>query len=275
MHSIFMFKSIAVMAERQSIPLEHYVQTAIEAADQARSVTQKWFRTDLKVTSKQDKSPATIADCETEQVIKEIVLQRYPEHSFFGEETGQQLNSEEWQWVIDPIDGTKCFATGMPTFGTLIALLHKQVPVIGIIDHPILDERWIGIQGYETTHNGKVCRTRSTDSLDNATVYTTSMDMFNEVSGKQADALAKSCQFRVFGGDCYSYGLLASGYNDIVCEANLKPYDYFASLVVVSGAGGIITDWQGNQLTLESNGEVLASANESLHQQAIAKLNAF
>ncbi|WP_423910170.1 inositol monophosphatase family protein [Candidatus Spongiihabitans sp.] len=266
------------MTESQSIlsiPLGHYLETAIHAADQARAVTQKWFRADLKVASKQDKTPVTIADRQTEQAIKDIVLQRYPDHSFFGEETGQQLNNDQWQWVIDPIDGTKCFATGMPTFGTLICLLHKQAPVIGIIDHPILDERWIGIQGCQTTHNGKVCCTRSTDSLDNATVYTTSMDMFDGVSGKQARALTKNCQFRVFGGDCYSYGLLASGYNDMVCEADLKPYDYFALIVVVTGAGGIITDWQGNQLTLESNGEVLASANESLHQQAIAKLNEF
>lgn len=249
------------------------METAIHAADQARMVTQKWFRADLKTTSKQDKTPVTIADRQTEQVIKDIVLQRYPEHSFFGEETGQHLNSDEWQWVIDPIDGTKCFATGMPTFGTLIALLHKQVPIIGIIDHPILDERWLGIQGCETTYNGKVCCARTTDSLDNATVYTTSMDMFDEVSGRRADSLTKNCQFRVFGGDSYSYGLLASGYNDLVCEADLKPYDYFALIAVVAGAGGVITDWQGKPLTLESNGEVLAAANKSLHQQAIAKLN--
>lgn len=273
MRSIVTFGSIAVMTQSQSTSLNKYLETAIQAADQARMVTQKWFRAALQVTSKQDKTPVTIADQQTEQVIKDILLQRYPDHSFFGEETGQQLNSDEWQWVIDPIDGTKCFATGMPTFGTLISLLHNQVPVIGIIDHPILDERWIGIQGCQTTHNGKVCCARSTESLDKATVYTTTVDMFDEVSGKQADALTKSCQFRVFGGDCYSYGLLASGYNDMVCEADLKPYDYFALMAVVAGAGGIITDWQGNQLTLESNGEVLASANESLHQQALAKLN--
>ena len=235
------------MTENQPTPFRPYVETAIRAADHARSITRKWFRTNMKVESKPDKTPLTIADQQTEQAIKELILDRHPTHGFFGEESGQQLNSDEWQWVIDPIDGTKCFATGMPTFGTLISLLHRQVPVIGIIDHPILDERWLGIQGCETTHNGTVCRTRNTASLANATVYTTSVDMFNEITGKQADALTKSCQFRVFGGDSYSYGLLSSGYNDLVCEADLKPYDYFALMPVIIGAGGTITDCKANR----------------------------
>ncbi len=260
------------MPEKQSVALEQYVQTAIEAADQARIITRKWFRSEMTVANKQDKTPVTIADQQTEQVIKDIILNRYPQHGFFGEESGQQLNHAEWQWVVDPIDGTKCFATGMPTFGTLIGLLYQQVPVIGIIDHALLDERWIGIQGCETTHNGTVCRTRSTDSLANATAYITTVDMFDESNSERAHSLTKSCQFRVFGGDSYSYGLLASGYNDLVCEADLKPYDYCALIAVINGAGGIITDWQGKPLTLASAGEVLASANASLHQLALEKL---
>ena len=261
------------MTELSATTLDPYLETAIYAADQARSITGKWFRTDIEVESKQDKTPVTIADQQTEQTLKDIILSRHPDHGFFGEEGGQQLADAEWQWVIDPIDGTKSFATGMPTFGTLISLLHNQEPVLGIIDHGALDERWIGLKGSETTHNGKPCRVRSTDSLQNATVYTTTMDMFNEITSKQAQALTTSCKFRVFGGDCFVYGLLASGYNDLVCEADLKPYDYFALIPVITGAGGLITDWQGDALTMESRGEVLASGNESLHQQAIKKLN--
>ena len=253
--------------------LGQFLDTAILAADQARIVTRKWFRAEFDVVSKQDNSPVTIADQQTEEVIKREILNRHPDHGFFGEETGQQFNNEEWQWVIDPIDGTKCFATGMPTFGTLISLLHNQQPVMGIIDHCILDERWIGIAGRETTHNGTPCRTRSTRQLENASVYTTTMDMFDEITGAQSKNLTKCCQFRVFGGDCYSYGLLASGFNDLVCEADLKPYDYFALIPVIEGAGGIATDWQGRKLSLESNGQVLASANSGLHEAAIAKLN--
>ncbi len=261
------------MPANQPHDLDHYLDTAITAADQARTITQKWFRADLDRVSKQDSSPVTIADQQTEEAIKNIILDRHPDHSFFGEESGQQINSEEWQWVIDPIDGTKCFATGMPTFGTLISLLHYQEPVMGIIDQSILDDRWIGISGRTTTYNGEPCQTRSTSSLDQASVYTTTMDMFDDQSYSQAEQLTKKCQFRVFGGDCYGYGLIASGHNDMVCEADLKPYDFFALIPVVTGAGGVMTDWQGNPLNMQSNGEVLASANPTLHQLGISKLN--
>ena len=253
--------------------IDPFLETAKFAADQARLVTQKWFRADLQIESKQDSSPVTIADQETEKTIRDIILKRHPDHGFFGEETGVYMSEAEWQWVIDPIDGTKCFATGMPTFGTLISLLHFGEPLLGIIDHVILDERWVGISGKQTTHNGTVCRTRNTASIEEASVYTTTMDMFNDQTATQSALLTKQCKFRVFGGDCYGYGLIASGYNDLVCEADLKPYDYFALIPVITGAGGIITDWQGAPLTLSSNGEVLASANQHLHDLAIARLN--
>ncbi len=253
--------------------LDHLIETACLAADKARTITSHWFRADMEVDAKEDRTPVTIADQQTELAIREIILERHPDHGFYGEETGIMISDSEWQWVIDPIDGTKCFATGMPTFGTLISLIHNQEPVIGLIDHPILDERWIGVSGRTTTHNGLPCATRSNDTLQSATVYTTTTDMFNEKNGKVADRFTRSCKFRVFGGDCYGYGLLASGFNDLVCEADLKPYDYFALVPVVTGAGGCITDWQGNKLTLDSFGEVLASANPTLHQQAINALN--
>jgi fructose-1,6-bisphosphatase/inositol monophosphatase family enzyme len=109
--------------------------------------------------------------------------------------------------------------------------------------------------------------------LSEASVYTTTVDMFDEDSQEQANRLTKSCKFRVFGGDCYGYGLIASGFNDLVCEADLKPYDYFALIPVIEGAGGVITDWQGEALTMESSGQVLAAANPALHQQAVDRLN--
>ncbi len=250
-----------------------YLQTAIECADRARTITQHWFRANMEVVSKQDKSPVTIADEETERAIRDIILGNHPDHSFIGEETGKQMNDEDWQWIIDPIDGTKSFATGSPTFGTLIALLREGVPILGIIDHAILDERWIGVINKPTTHNGKECVTRNTRTLDKASIYATTLDMFNDHAFTQYNRLSKQCQFRVFGGDCYVYGLLSAGLTDIVCEADLKPYDYLALSTVVEGSGGVITDWQGDPLTLNSNDQVLACANESLHQAALAILN--
>ncbi len=251
-----------------------FLQTAVSAADVARLVTRKWFRSQFQVQSKQDKTPVTIADEETEHAIRAVVQEQHPEHGFFGEETGKIGSDKEYLWVIDPIDGTKCFATGMPTFGTLISLLQNGKPILGVIDHAMLDDRWIGIKGKPTTHNGTQCVTRKTSSLDQATCYTTTTDMFNEHNGKLADQLTRSCQFRVFGGDCLGYGLLASGFNDLVCEADLKPYDYFALTPVIEGAGGMITDWQGNPLTLDSDGDVLAAANSKLHSLAIQTLKA-
>ena len=253
--------------------LQPFIDTAHLAADRAREITRTWFRADLSVQNKKDRSPVTIADEQAEQAMRDIILQHHPEHGFFGEETGIRHSRSDWQWVIDPIDGTKCFATGMPTFGTLIALLYRGNPVIGIIDHCILDERWVGICGRPTTHNGETCHTRSTQKLADASVYTTTMDMFDERAATQASRLTTACNFRVFGGDCYGYGLLACGFNDLMCEADLKPYDFFALVPVITGAGGIISDWQGNPLTLNSAGDVLASANIHLHNAALARLN--
>ncbi len=253
--------------------LQALLDTAHLAADKARGITGAWFRTDMSVQDKTDSSPVTIADEQTEQVIRDIILQRHPDHGFFGEETRPHLDHADWKWVIDPIDGTKSFATGMPTFGTLISVLYQGSPVIGIIDHCVLDERWVGICGQPTTHNGETCRTRSTQKLENASVYTTTTDMFDDHTAIQASRLTGVCKFRVFGGDCYGYGLIASGFNDLMCEADLKPYDYFALVPVVTGAGGVISDWQGNPLTMNSNGEVLASANINLHNAALERLN--
>ncbi len=253
--------------------LQALLDTAHLAADEARKITRAWFRTDISVQNKIDSSPVTIADGQTEQVIRDVILQRHPDHGFFGEETGTYLDHADWKWVIDPIDGTKSFATGMPTFGTLISVLYQGSPVIGIIDHCVLDERWVGICGQPTTHNGETCHTRTTQKLENASVYTTTTDMFDDHTAIQASRLTGVCKFRVFGGDCYGYGLIASGFNDLMCEADLKPYDYFALVPVVTGAGGIISDWQGNPLTMSSKGEVLASANINLHNAALERLN--
>lgn len=257
----------------QSLP-NQYLQTAIAAADAARQVTGKYFRTRLSIDSKPDRSPVTVADRMTENLMRQIILGNHPEHGFWGEESGAQAGNHEWLWIIDPIDGTKSFATGKPTFGTLISLLYEHTPMLGIIDHPQLNERWIGIRGKTTTLNSIPCQTNPTSLIATATIYATTLDMFDKQSLAQYSALSKQCRFRVFGGDCYCYGLLASGYTELVCEADLKPYDYMALIPVVEGAGGIISDWHGNPLSVTAGDQVLASANTTLHQQAIKLLNA-
>ena len=253
-------------------PPDAFVETAVAAADAARRITVRYFRTGLVVASKDDRSPVTAADRETEQRVKDLILARHPTHSIEGEETGGTDNDGEWRWVIDPIDGTKSFATGNPTFGTLIALLHRDRPVIGIIDHAALDERWVGITGRGTTHNGAPCATSAADAPADGSIYTTTPDMFAGASLEKFNGLSAAFRFRVFGGDCYCYGLLSSGFTEAVCEARMNPYDFMALIPVVEGAGGVITDWRGERLTSDSNGEVLATANQALHRAALAKL---
>ena len=270
-------------------PPDEFVHTALAAADAARRVTREYFRAGLAVTSKEDRSPVTAADHQTEHCIRELILARHPAHGFLGEETGAAGNAHrgEWCWVIDPIDGTKSFATGNPTFGTLIALLHRDRPVLGIIDHAALNERWIGINGQQTTHNGAPCTTSTARRLADGTLYATTPDMFGADTLERFNHLSGAFRFRVFGGDCYCYGLLASGFTEAVCETQMNPHDYLALVPVIEGAGGIITDWRGERLTLASgrqapasdgqapasDGQVLATANDALHQAALARLN--
>ena len=253
--------------------LDDCLNTALDAADIAREITGRHFRTRLAVDNKQDQSPVTIADRETEEAIRALIRSRHPGHGIFGEEGGNQIREKHWHWIIDPIDGTRSFASGRPTFGTLIALMDARKPALGVIDHGILDERWVGITGSGTTLNERPCATRKETRIGHCSIYATSPNMFDEDAMSRFRRLADRCQYPVWGGDCYSYGLLAAGYTDIVCEADLYPYDYLPLVPVVEGAGGIITDWDGNALTLDSGDKVLATSNEKLHLAALALLN--
>jgi inositol-phosphate phosphatase/L-galactose 1-phosphate phosphatase/histidinol-phosphatase len=198
---------------------------------------------------------------------------QFPEHGILGEEFGGQNLDAEYVWVIDPIDGTKAFVTGKPLFGTLISLCQNGRPVIGVIDQPILKERWIGATGHPTTHNGNMISTRKCNKIADAWLSATSPDMFKGTQESAFQLLAKEVKFSLYGGDCYSYGLLASGFSDIVCEATMQPYDYCALAPIVEGAGGKISDWAGKPLTMTSNGTVLAAGDMNIHQVAVEILS--
>ncbi len=248
------------------------LDTATLVADRSREIIRQGFRNHPEIEIKPDGSPVTPADLEVENIARNMILRDHPEHEFFGEETGHTGHSSEWLWVIDPIDGTRSYATGRPTFGTLIALLHQGVPVIGILDQPIMAERWIGVAGRKTTLNGRPCTASSVQEITRTRLSITSPDMFNDTQRVKVDALTGQCGFRSFGGDCYNYGLLASGHCELVCEASLKPYDYCALIPIVEGAGGAISDWHGNTLDINSCGEVLAAANPRLLEQGLLSL---
>lgn len=260
------------METRKKIPLQEAAAFAESLADTAAPIALRYFRTPLAVTTKVDMSPVTKADQEIEALIRRCIRKRYPEHGLLGEEHGREPGSSNLTWVIDPIDGTKSFITGMPTFGTLIALLDGEVPVLGVIDHPVLRERWVGVSSVPSRYNGQPCRTRSCIRLSEAVLYATTPDIFEGPARVAFERVSSSVRLRRFGGDCYAYALLASGFVDAVIEAQLKPYDYMALIPVIEGAGGVITDWLGKPLGLESDGRVVAAATASLHREILDRL---
>ncbi len=241
-------------------------------ADTSGAIIRRYFRRKIAVDQKSDFTPVTIADRAVERALRRLIKARFPEHGILGEEFGSTKPDAEYVWVLDPIDGTKSFISGVPLFGTLIALTHRRLPILGVIDQPISRERWVGAAGRKTTLNGKPVKTRACAGLDRATLYATAPEMFQ---GRDAAAFAR-LQRRVklarFGADCYAYALLASGFIDLVVEADLKPYDFSALAPVIAGAGGAITDWRGAALTLQSGGRVIAAGDKKLLSQARAVL---
>jgi len=242
-------------------------------ADAAGAVIRRYFRTPVAIDDKADASPVTIADREAETAMRALTETAFPGHGIIGEEHGRVRADAEYVWVLDPIDGTKAFITGKPLFGTLIALVHRGVPVLGIIDQPVTGERWIGIRGEPTRFNGALIAARRCGGLDRATLSTTSPDLFHGADAAAFARLAKRCKLTVYGGDCYAYGLVASGFIDLVVEAGLKSYDFCALAPIVAGAGGAMADWQGKPLTLASDGRVVAAGDPGVLAAAVAELS--
>jgi inositol-phosphate phosphatase/L-galactose 1-phosphate phosphatase/histidinol-phosphatase len=254
------------------VELDRYLALATLLADAAAEAIRPYFRRPLAVDDKPDLSPVTIADRAAEMAMRRLIAQHFPEHGIFGEEFGRERPDALFTWVLDPIDGTKSFISGVPLFGTLIALAYRGRPILGIIDQPISRERWIGVQGRPTIFNGTPVRCRPCPALAAATVFSTSPDMFRGDDAAAHARVAAAAKLVRFGADCYAYGLLALGFVDLVVEASLKPYDFSAMLPIVEGAGGIATDWQGAPLTLASDGRVVVAGDRRAHLEALALL---
>jgi inositol-phosphate phosphatase/L-galactose 1-phosphate phosphatase/histidinol-phosphatase len=254
--------------------LNDLISFANHLADEVEPIIKKYFRTRLTVDDKEDESPVTMADKKTELKIRELIEKQYPNHGILGEEFEDKNINSEYLWVIDPIDGTRSFIAGHKDFGTLIALLHNKKPIIGIINCPMHNERWVGVEGQKTLMNGDEVSTSSIDSLDKSYLNTTGLYFDNDDHFKKGynKVIKKVRHFR-FGGDCYMYGLIASGFIEVVLENTLKPHDYMALIPVIKGAGGEISDKLGNPINLRSDGSVVVSANKKLHAQIIGIIN--
>ena len=254
--------------------LDAALALAAELADAAGEAIRPHFRQPIKIDDKPDLSPVTIADRSAEEAMRRLIAARFPDHGIIGEEYGREREDAEFVWVLDPIDGTKSFISGVPLFGTLIALARRGRPILGIIDQPISRERWVGAESRPTTLNGQPVRTRPSAGLGAATVFATSPDMFHGNDAVAFGRVSVTAKLVRFGADCYAYGLVALGLIDCVIEASLKPYDFSAMVPIVEGAGGITSDWRGAPLTLGSDGRIVAAGDRRLHRQVLALLGA-
>ena len=253
---------------------EEYVALAVELAEAAGAALRRYFRTPVAVDAKPDATPVTAADREAERAMRALLAKRAPGHGIVGEEEGRENAEAEYVWCLDPLDGTKAFISGKPMFGTLVGLARRGTPVLGIIDQPVSRERWLGVAGRPTAFNGVPCRTRTCPSLAQALLNATTPDMFVGRDAARFALLAGQVRHALWGGDCYAYGLVASGHLDLVVEAELKPYDWCALVPIVEGAGGRMTDWKGAPLTIASDGRVVAAGDPALVEQAVRALRA-
>jgi len=229
-------------------------------ADAAGAAIRPHFRVPIGAERKDDLTPVTLADRAAEEAMRRILTAEVPQDGVHGEEFGVTEGRSGRQWVLDPIDGTTGFLAGRAMFGTLIALVVEGFPVLGMIDQPILGERWLGLVGQPTTLNGKPVAARPCRELSDATLATTGPQYFTQAEGDLFMALAQKTDHKrmVMGGDCYNYALLATGFIDVVCESGLKLHDFAALVPVVEGAGGMMCDWDGEPLHAGSDGHVLA-----------------
>ncbi|HEY1383005.1 MAG TPA: histidinol-phosphatase [Dongiaceae bacterium] len=253
--------------------IQDFVDLANRLADASRPILNSYYRRKLDVDIKSDASPVTRADREAEAAIRTLINATYPDHGIFGEEFGKERESAEYVWVLDPLDGTRAFVTGRPTFGTLIALTRNGAPLLGVIDMPVLNDRWVGATGRPTTLNGEPVKARACARLSEAYLSASIPLMFDTPEKRSKfEAVQARARSTTFGGDCYLYGMVATGFLDIVVECSLVEYDYLALTPVVEGAGGRITDWRGNGLKMGSGDRVIATGDRRVHDEALALL---
>ena len=237
------------------------ISFAAELADAAGAVIRPYFRNPHGLEAKPDASPVTLADRAAEAAIRTLIEARHPADTIIGEEYGVKEGTSGRAWVLDPIDGTRAFISGRPIFGTLIALVADGWPVLGVIDQPILRERWVGVTGKPTLFNGTPATTRRCPELAHALLATTAPRLFDAGQLHAFQHQEGEAMSSVWGGDCYNYGGVASGWLDIVVEAGLKLHDFAALVPIVEGAGGRMCDWAGDPLTADSIGEVIAAGD--------------
>ncbi|MDC0857605.1 inositol monophosphatase family protein [Rickettsiales bacterium] len=260
------------------IDYNEIVKFLLFVSESSDKIALEYFRSSSLVPiNKSDNSPVTIADTEIEKHIRAKISESYPKHDIIGEEFDDLDQKSDYTWFIDPIDGTSSFISGKPTFTTLIALAYKNRPILSLISQPYLKERFY-TNGINSFFNDKIIQASKVSKLDESVLSTTSLAFFDDKQLSKFNKVAKATKYQKHGGyftggDAYQYAMLASGHIDLVIEANLKPHDYMSLVPIIKNAGGMITDWNGDEVNANSNGTILASANTKLHQSALKLLN--
>ncbi|MEZ5912713.1 MAG: inositol monophosphatase family protein [Paracoccaceae bacterium] len=253
------------------------VACAHEMADAARVATLRHFRSDgLMADNKLAAGfdPVTVADREAELRMREVLERLRPQDGILGEEFGNKDGESGLTWVLDPIDGTRGYLSGTPTWGVLIALSDTSGPILGIVDQPFIGERFVGGLGLAEVSGPtgtRALKARPARSLDQAILFTTFPEVGTPVEGAAFRALSAKARLTRYGMDCYAYALIAAGQIDLVAEAGLNAYDVQAPIAVIEAAGGVVTDWQGGPA--HDGGRILAAANPAIHAEALAILS--
>jgi inositol-phosphate phosphatase / L-galactose 1-phosphate phosphatase / histidinol-phosphatase len=253
--------------------LDEHIDFAVKLADAARKVMAAKLASPPDIEIKPDSSYVTDTDKAIERELRALINKAYPGHGILGEEYGHENADADHVWSLDPIDGTAAWVAGLPVFGTLIALLHKGTPVVGIIDHLVTNDRWIGAIGKPSTRNGSPIRTRKCSTMQRAMLSASNPDFFNAQEKPRFERLRAATQWRIYGGSCFSYGLLASGRTDVAIDTGLSIHDYAPYGPILAGAGGIVTDWNGAPITADTGRQILAAGDPERHAEALALIN--
>lgn len=263
----------------ESQQLKEILQFSRNTIEQAGSIAMKYFRAPVAVDNKSDDfsfDPVTEADREIESFVRDKITKSYPGHTIVGEEHGISMGSDDIKWFIDPIDGTRAFISGVPIWGILLGLMTGEDCQVGIMHQPYLRETYTGSVLGSFASKGDTTQqvfTSKTTDLNKAILYCTHPDIFPSDEDFTAfKKVAGVCRMMRYGGDCYSYCLLANGFIDLVIEADLKAHDIIPLIPIVESAGGIVTDWSGGSAVY--GGSIIAAANESLHEKVLAVIEA-
>lgn len=246
---------------------------AHQVADAVGEVHRKYYRRPLSTEYKDDSSPVTQVDRESERLVREMLMKQFPEHGIIGEEYPPHQADADFVWIIDPVDGTKYFMTGHPMFALLLGLAYRGEFVLGVIDQAITGERWIGADGIGSFLNGEVIKTRDCASLDKAIIARPGFEWHTQGRDHYIDRIWQASHWAQWGVAPYDYGLLASGHIDLVLNAGPLLHDYAALEPIIRNAGGVITDWTGKRLNINSADHIIACGDMRILDEALRLLD--